>query len=66
MAKLKIIWIERDLTKIDKETNDAIRMDWDNGRHQRIDIKGGNPLQVIAALKAAALALERELHEGEI
>lgn len=66
MAKLKRIWVERDLSKIDEETNDAIRIDWDNDRHQRIEIKGGSPLQVITALKNAALMLEEELYKEKI
>ncbi len=61
MAKLEKIWVETHAN-----SNPAIRMDWDNDRHQRIEIKGRNPLQVIEALKLAELELKSELHNEEI
>jgi len=66
MAKLTEMWIETDLSKIDDHTPKAIRLDWDNDRHQRIEFKGRNPSQVIAALKYAALTLEEELYRDDI
>ena len=61
MANLKKIWIE----EVEGE-KPAIRMDWDNDRHQRIEIKGSNPLHVISALNGAALMLEEELDKEKI
>ena len=66
MAKLKEMWVETDLSKVDDSTPTAIRIDWDNDRHQRIEIKGRSPLQVISALKRAALALEEDLYKEAI
>lgn len=61
MAKLEEIWIENHAN-----SNPAIRIDWDNDRHQRIEIRGRNPLHVIEALKLAELELKAELHNEEI
>lgn len=61
MAKLKKIWIEHNSNQ-----NPAIRIDWDNDRHQRIEIYGSKPFHLINAFKKAALALEEELIEGNL
>tara|TARA_R110002153_G_C13332612_1_gene498596 strand:+ start:18358 stop:18558 length:201 start_codon:yes stop_codon:yes gene_type:complete len=66
MTKLQNLWIETDSSKVDDYTPTAIRIDWDNDRHQRVEIKGRNPLQVINALKGAALKLESELYKNAI
>lgn len=62
MANLEKIWIETNAINHEK----SIRVDWDNNRHQRIEIKGETPTHVIAAFKIAAIELERELSLGEI
>ena len=61
MAELKKIWIEHYAN-----SNPEIRIDWDNDRHQRIEIKGRNPLHVIEAFKRIKLELEAELYNEEI
>jgi len=61
MAKLDEIWIENHAN-----SNPEIRLDWDNDRHQRIEIKGRNPLHVIEALKIAELELKSELYNEKI
>ena len=48
MAKLEKIWIEHD----DGEKR-AIRIDWDNDRHQRVVIQDVTPQEVGHALKEA-------------
>ena len=58
---LEKIWIENLAN-----SNPAIRVDWDNDRHQRIEIKGRNPLHVIEALKLAELQLKSELYNEKI
>lgn len=64
MSKLKRIWIESnaDITGSDE----AIRIDWDNDRHQRIEIKGKDPAHLIDALKRAEIELKAELYRGNI
>lgn len=66
MAKLKKIWIERDLAKNDKEAATAIRLDWDNGRHQRIEITGTSPIHLIEAFTDAMCELKSELSDRYI
>lgn len=61
MARLAKIWLEDHA-----DPNPAIRIDWDNDRHQSIEIKGLSPLHVIRALELAALELKAELHNEEI
>ncbi len=60
MANLKEIWIENYKPK------PAIRIDWDNGRHHRIEIEGTSPHNVMEALMAAALRIEQALHKDKI
>ena len=64
MAELKKFWIERNVVEF--KGNDAIRVDWDNDRHQRIEISGGSPKDVIQALGFAVRLLKSELNAGEI
>ena len=66
MANLRKLWIESDLSNTKESTQEAIRIDWDNDRHQRIEIKGRNPLQLISALKLAVRELEIELSRDKI
>ena len=61
MAKLQEMWVEHHAG-----SNPAIRIVWDNDRHQRIEIKGRNPLDVIRALEMVILNLESELYHNEI
>ena len=61
MAKLEEIWVENHAN-----SNPAIRIDWDNDRHQRIEIRGRNPLHVIESLELAVLELKSELHNEKI
>lgn len=60
MTKLERIWIEKDLD------NEAIRIDWDNDRHQRIEIKGNEPKDLIKALDFAVRLLKSEMIDKEI
>lgn len=64
MAKLDRIWIERDAAGI--ESNEAMRIDWDNDRHQRIEIKGDEPKDIIKALDFAVRLLKSEMANEEI
>ena len=64
MAKLERIWVERDLADIGE--NEAIRIDWDNDRHQRIEIKGDEPKDLIKALDFAVRLLRYEIRNNEI
>ncbi len=61
MAKLQEIWIEHNANQ-----RPAIRIDWDNDRHYRIEIGGTNPLHLINAFKKASHILENELSEGNL
>ena len=64
MARLKKIGIERtDL--IDREKM-AFRIDWDNDRHQEIEIHGSKPSDVISALERMARILRSEQFNKEI
>ena len=53
---LKQIWIEK---TFDGKT--AIRIDWSNDRHQRIEIKKCALDGVVAALKEAILLIQEEV-----
>ena len=64
MAKLKEIWIERDLAGISEK--EAIRIEWDNDRHQRIKVYGSRPIDLIHAFQQAVMVLENELAEGHL
>lgn len=48
MVKLKEIWIEQGNGR-----ERAIRLDWDNDQHQRIEIEDDSPKAVAHALKIA-------------
>lgn len=61
MAKLKKIWIEHFVGD-----QPAIRIDWDNDRHQRVEIKGDSPEAVAIALKEAGSLVNAERVRGEI
>ena len=61
MAKLDKIWIEHD----DGEKW-AIRIDWDNDRHQRVPIKGVTPQAVSLALREAGYFITTEHARGKI
>ncbi len=61
MANLKEIWIERYF-----DLDVAIRLDWENDMHHRIEIKGTAPQDVMEALILAALRIESSLHKDRI
>jgi hypothetical protein len=61
MAKLKKIWIEHDFGE-----KRAVRMDWDNDRHQRIEIEASTPESVARALKDAGSLVAAEMAQGKI
>ncbi|NCU32998.1 MAG: hypothetical protein EOM23_08735 [Candidatus Moranbacteria bacterium] len=64
MAKLKALWIEIDLAEIGGKK--AIRIDWDNDRHQRIVIEGDDPESVSRSLKKAGSLIAAEIVYGKI
>lgn len=61
MATLKKIWVEEN-----EKGNSAIRIDWDNDRHQRVEIEGDTPESVSAALKEAGALVNAERVHGKI
>ena len=61
MALLEKIWIEWAL-----DENGAIRIDWDNDRHQRIPLGSGSPDETLRALEQLQRLILRELAEGRI
>lgn len=61
MTKLLNISLERN-----ELTPNAIRVDWDNDRHQRVVIKDNNPLEVVNALKKLTRLLEEEIYYKDI
>ena len=64
MAKLSAIWLERNLSVDCKKQ--AIRIDWDNDRHQRIVIDSDSPDAVAHALKEAGFMVNAEFVHGNI
>lgn len=50
---------------VDKTTNE-LRCDWDNDRHQAIEIKGDTPRDFITALHELVELLHREHQNCEI
>ena len=64
MTRLENLWVECDDEGYKVFT--AIRIDWDNGRHQRIRLSGTSPDDLIRALKDAASIIDAEQHRGEI
>jgi len=61
LAKLKEIWIENE-----SGLKKYIRIDWDNDRHQRVEIKGDSPESVAMALKEAGSLINSERVRGAI
>lgn len=61
MAELKSLWVEKD-----GDSPVAIRIDWDNERHQRIPVYGLSPEFVIVTLRRAVDEVERDLRSGNI
>ena len=61
MTTLKKIWIEHGFGE-----KRAIRIDWKNGRHQRIEIEDNSPEAVARALKDAGAMVNAERVKGEI
>ena len=61
MVKLKKIWIEHDFGEMR-----AVRIDWDNDRHQRVEIKGSTPQDIARALKKAGALIDDEIANGKI
>ena len=61
MAKLKKIWIEHNFGE-----KRAIRIEWNNDRHQRIEIEDETPEAVVRALKEAGSLVNAERVHGEI
>ncbi len=66
MAQLKDIWVESDLADVDNCSPKALRIDWDNDRHHRIEIKGDEPKHLIKALDFAVRLLKSEMMHKEI
>lgn len=61
MARLIEVWVESSANQ-----NPAIIVDWDNDRHQRIEIEGEGPADVIAAFNKMARELQIEALNGDI
>lgn len=61
MAQLERIWIEHHAN-----SKPAIRIDWDNDRHQRIEVKDTRPEGVANALKEAGALVNAERVQGKI
>jgi len=61
MAILNEMWVENRTGQ-----KPAIRLDWSNDRHQRIEIEGRSPLEVISSIEKLAYELRKELHHNEI
>jgi len=61
MSHLEKIWIETD-----KGGKKAIRLDWNNHRHQRIELESDCPASVTRALKKASRLIDMEIADGEI
>jgi len=64
MAKLKKIWID-EYQKFDKPFK-AIRIDWDNDRHQSIEISGDSPNDLLRTIERMHSVISGELKSGEI
>ena len=61
MATLKKIWIEHE-----SGHKRVIRLDWDNDRHQRVEIETITPKAVYRALKEAGSLVAAEMVQGKI
>lgn len=64
MAKLKALWIERDLAEIGEK--EAIRIDWDNNWQQRVVLKGDTPEALSRAFKEAGAIVAADMVNGKI
>jgi len=60
MARLAKIWTN------EFDNKKEIRIDWDNDRHQSLQLVDGSPEEVIIKLKEMARLLERELEVGNL
>jgi len=62
MAKLKKLWV--------KDADDCspaeIRVNWDNDRHQAVQIKGNDPQALMNALEDLIEVLDLDAFAGEI
>lgn len=56
------LWIERSTDG----NPEAIRIDWENDRHQRVKITGGEAVDLEEALLDLSYLLRDEINEGEI
>lgn len=61
MTTLKKLWIEHNFGE-----KRAIRIDWKNDRHQRIEIEDGTPEAVARALKEAGALVNAEREKDKI
>jgi hypothetical protein len=61
MAKLQKIWIEHHFGE-----ERAVRIDWDNDNHQRVEIESNAPESVARALKDAGSLVEAQIAQGKI
>ena len=61
-AKLKNIWLEPDIY----DGMCAIRIDWDNDRHQRIVIESLKPDDVLLAFRNVVQLLEMEIKNNKL
>jgi len=58
--KLKKLWISEFSGRIE------LRIDWENDRHQAIELRGNRPEDIKNMLELALLVIKSEIHEGEI
>lgn len=65
MAKLKHFWIEKD-NSLETVGYFVIRIDWDNDRHQQVEIRGSTPKAVFTAFQEAAALIQEEISRGNI
>ena len=61
MTRLTEIWIEHHAGQ-----KPAIRLDWDNDYHHRVEIEGSNPIQVMNALRYLDGLIRESLHKEDI
>lgn len=61
MAILSDIWIESY-----EGEKPAVRLDWSNDRHQRIEIEGDSPKEVARSIQKLAILLNSEIKKGHI
>ena len=63
MTSLQTIWIEKDP---ESGAPAALRVDWDNDRHQRIELSSTDAVGVMKALDFAKRLIRSEYANGEI